>query len=155
MATKSFRDFVSEQKTVEIEKEGETAKVPKQAVLYLLKRGTQYECRDCSMFIKEKERCTIHGKNDVIRAHGSCGFFIKGEPHGDKAMGLVSKQQSGYVENPAEVGFSCKRCSYFDPAGDCAKVDKNSKGDTPGEIHPDACCNNWEAHPTRSKKEFK
>jgi hypothetical protein len=120
------------------------SKTPKQAVLYLRMKDTQYECRDCNMFIPSKERCTIHGPNDVIKAHGSCGFFIKGKPMGGHAMKEITLQQSGYTEHKG--GFSCKRCSNFDAKyEDCAVVDRFSAGDDYGYIDKDACCNHWEA----------
>lgn len=127
--------------------------IPKQVALYVFMHGgqTAYECRGCSMFLHEFERCTIHGPTDVIRGYGSCSYFIFGKSMGGKPMGEVNVLTSGYSENPARVGFSCKRCKYFDLSGDCRKLDKDSKGLTPGLIHPNACCNAWEADKERSK----
>lgn len=127
------------------------AHVKKQAVLYVLYPNTQYECRDCNMFIAGKNRCTIHGKNDVIRPHGSCGFMIKGNPHPMEPMGVVTKAKSGYTENEYKKGFSCKRCAaWIEGSEGCKVVDKTSPGDTPERIVADACCNAWEPHPVRS-----
>lgn len=122
-----------------------SAKIPKQAVLYLRKPDTQYQCQDCTMFIAGSEQCSIHGPEDQIRAIGSCGFFVKGMPMPDmKPMGEVTTQESGYVES--QPGFSCKRCRFFLPGrGDCQAVDKDSPGDDPHRIHADACCNNWKS----------
>lgn len=130
----------------EVEEHGEetTGKIAKQAVLYIHKEGTEYTCGDCAMFLAELERCNIHGREDVIRAHGSCGFFIFGQPMGGEPRGEVTPLQSGYTEAPN--GFSCKRCEYFlADQMDCRKVDRYSEGDDPGDIHPDGCCNAWEA----------
>lgn len=122
--------------------------MPKAAALYLRFPDTDYQCADCSMWIPKAERCTIHGPDDTIRAEGSCGFFIKGKPHGDKAMGMVTTEQSGYEES--KPGFSCKWCQHFVSSpqqgrGDCQRIDKDSKGQDPGNISPEACCNAWEA----------
>ena len=35
---------------------------------------------------------------------------------------------------------------------DCREVDKDSEGLTPGIIHPNACCNNWEPDAERAGK---
>lgn len=118
-------------------------KIQKQAVLYLHKPDTDYECQDCSMWISETNRCTIHGPNDIVNANGSCGLFVKGAAMPGKPMSEVTKQDSGYVET--KNGFSCKRCQYFEPdAWNCQVVDRFSAGPEYGIIHPDACCNNWE-----------
>jgi RNA polymerase subunit RPABC4/transcription elongation factor Spt4 len=118
------------------------AHIGKQAVLYILVPKTQYECRDCNMYLPKRKQCTIHGPKDLIQPYGSCGFFLKGKPKPMTPMGVVTKKQSGYVENKA--GFSCKRCKAFLPdKEDCQVVDKNSTGDTPGKIDKDACCNAW------------
>jgi hypothetical protein len=98
------------------------------------------------MFIPQEERCWIHGDETVIKPYGTCGYFVKGKPQPNlKPMGSLSKLESGYTEDGGHVGYSCKRCEYFSPAAlDCQKVDKDSAGDDPGKIHPDACCANWE-----------
>lgn len=120
------------------------AKIDKQSVLYLRKPNTQYQCRDCSMFLAKPERCTIHGSQDLIRPIGSCGFFVKGHAMDGKPMGEVTTLESGYTESPE--GFSCKRCANFLPETlDCKRVDAQSEGDDLGVIHRDACCNAWQA----------
>jgi hypothetical protein len=125
---------------------------PKQAALYVLFPGTQYECRDCNMFNAKRRQCSIHGPKDLIQAHGSCGYMLKGKPHPMPPMGAVTKRQSGYAENPHKVGFSCKRCKHFiSNKNDCHVVDANSTGDTPGKILPDACCNGWTLDPVRGQ----
>lgn len=132
------------------------AKIPKEAVLYVFRPETQYTCDKC-IFYKQSyqhpSQCSIFGPAADIKPHGSCGFWIHRDPQdGGREMpwiGLVTKEQSGYVENA--TGFSCKRCEYYSTGMDCEKVDKNSEGDTPGIIHPNACCNRWEPDSIRSK----
>lgn len=125
----------------------EMSKSPKEAVLYILRPETQYTCDKC-IYYKDGDppRCALLGPTEGIKAYGSCGLWV----HGDAAklnipwIGLVTKLEVGYAENPQ--GFSCKRCEYFDAqARACQKVRRDSPGDTPGEIHPNACCNRWEA----------
>ena len=117
---------------------------PKQGVLYMHLPGTDYECHDCNMWIPGKDRCTVHGEDDVTLATGSCGFFIKGKPMGGSPHGAVTFMQSGYVENPYGTGFSCKRCTFWESQKlGCTVVEPNSPGDDPGIIHGDACCNAW------------
>lgn len=125
------------------EESEEPNKLSKEAVLYLYRENTQYECKDCQLWIKNN-RCMIHGPDDEIKSFGSCGYWIHGTPLEEgHPNGAVTKTQSGYTEN--QDGFSCKRCEYFSAEKlKCAKVDQNSKGDTPGIIHQDACCNAWD-----------
>lgn len=119
---------------------------------------TQYQCRDCPMWIGDVERCTIHGPEDVIKPFGTCGYFVRGQPvssEGHEPMGGVTPLQSGYEENA--VGFSCKRCAAYvamvlengtlADSGGCQIVDYDSPGDDPGKIHPDACCAAWTKDP--------
>lgn len=146
-------DVVPELSPLESETDG-MPRIDKRSVTYLhvMPSGvTQYECRDCPMWISDTERCTIHGE-DVIRATGSCNFFVHGPPitsAEDEPHGMVTTMQSGYEENPYGVGFSCKRCTFFVPhpdggeSGGCDIVDYDSSGDDPGMIHPNACCNAW------------
>lgn len=160
--------FTSEERTPD-----DAVRVKKHGVLYLhvIPNGegyqTQYECRDCPMWIADLNQCTIHGADDVIMAHGSCGFFVPGQPTssemGAVPHGNVTIQQSGYEENPNQTGFSCKRCVHYvmmldekgQPAenGGCNVVDYNSPGDNPGSIHPDACCAAWEMDSERGALE--
>jgi hypothetical protein len=126
--------------------------IPKEAVLYIFRPEVRIVCKEC-VFVNEKEKkCKLFGPNqDISPDSGTCGFYIHG--HGKPDMpwiGLVTKDESGYMENP--TGFQCKRCHEFNCAQQsCKKVDKNSKGDTPGVIHANACCNLWEADKVRSK----
>jgi len=137
-------------------------KIQKEAVLYVFRPETQYTCDKC-IFSKNKKypnstKCKIFGVNEDIKPYGSCGFWIHADNLNENTpeipyIGLITKEESGYDEN--KEGFSCKRCEYFDMKNnDCEKVNKNSQGDTYGMIHPNACCNKWEADDKRSKLSF-
>lgn len=114
----------------------------KGSALYLHAVGGRYDCQDCAMFLKDSQRCTIHGPGDIIRAIASCGYFMPGPPIGIEPKGYITKAESGYTEDVH--GASCKRCEYFNPEGDCLLVDKDSPGDDPGTIDPNGCCCLWE-----------
>ena len=123
----------------------EIKKADKQAVLYLHIQGTDYECKDCILFVRN-QRCIIHHSDDVIKETDSCGLFIYGRYYDTaKPLGIVTPKQSGLTHSTN--GFSCKRCEYFNSdENKCEKVDENSDGDDKGIIHPDACCNAWESN---------
>lgn len=119
-------------------------RVNKSAALYIHGQNTDYQCRDCCLFIPEKQRCVIHGPNDIIKAEGTCGYWVQGKPinYDAKPVGSVTKIESGYEEKAA--GFSCKRCEYYLPSKqDCQKVDPSSEGADEGIIHKDGCCAIW------------
>jgi len=108
------------------------------------------------MWISDKEQCTIHGPNDVLKALGTCGYWIKGHPitsNEGSAHGNVTKAASGYEVN--RQGFSCKRCKAFEPKGEgkgrCKLVKAEGPGYDRGNIHPNGCCAAWTADPRRSK----
>ena len=158
--------------TSEERRDGDEFRVGKQAVLYLHvfpDNGlqTQYECRDCSMFVSDANQCTIHTQDTLIEPTGSCGYWVFGVPVTSEVVGATSRMltplQSGYAVNPYGTGFSCKRCNHFvakvlvsgemDESGGCNVVDFDTPGDDPGMIHPDACCNAWEADADRVQME--
>ena len=130
-------------------------KIKKEVVLYAFNPETQYTCGQCVNHIPKTNTCALFGENDPISPDkGSCGFYVHedGEKTGifNKPLGNITKVQAGYFEN--KYGFSCKRCKYFlIGKNDCKEIDKNSEGLTPNIIHPNACCNNWEADKIRAK----
>jgi hypothetical protein len=108
-----------------------------------------YVCGGC-VFEKDangKDFCALIGPSVAISEEtGSCNSWMHGEPEEQKIevpwFSIATKQQLGYDEN--RVGFSCKRCSNFIVgSNDCLRVYRNSPGDTPGIISPDACCSLW------------
>lgn len=124
--------------------------IPKEVVLYIHRDNTNITCGQC-VFVKGN-KCKLFGIGTTISASaGTCGFFIKGEENDAVPfIGTITKVEAGYMEN--KTGFQCKRCEEFlIPERACKKVDKNSKGDDPGQIHPDACCNRWEADKVRAR----
>lgn len=127
-----------------MEEGGGEGKISKSVVLYIHREGTDYQCKDCSMWVGSVNGCTIHKPGVEIKGEGSCGLWVDGDPMPDaEPHGYLTHETSGYDESPE--GFSCKRCRHFIAEGnDCHKTDKDSPGDDPGEIHPDACCNHWE-----------
>jgi hypothetical protein len=110
----------------------EEKKWPKQAALYIEKKGTDYQCEDCHFY--KNGLCTLF--NDKVESYGTCGLWVfkTGKPDTD-IVGTVTKAEAGYEEH--KEGFSCKRCEYFDSGNNsCEQVE--------GRISPDGCCNRWE-----------
>lgn len=126
-----------------------SGKIPKEAVLYVFKPETNYTCGKC-IFLWKGSTCAVYS-GKASADEGGCGVYIHGEPGKIEPFGLLTKEQVGYTEN--KNGFSCKRCEYFLVGKmDCRKVDRTSEGDTPGIIHPNACCNRWERDKERGSK---
>lgn len=123
-------------------------KFSKQSVLYVFRPETQYQCKDCPMAKMGSTLCALYGPGETINTFGTCGLWTHKDPDSVDVpmLGVVTKIESGYLEN--KVGFSCKRCEHFE-IGTCSRIDENSEGDTPGIIHPNACCNKWEADKIR------
>lgn len=110
---------------------------------YIYSPGSDYTCGECAFY--ESGKCLLYKERDnKVKAEGSCILWqpdVKGVEI--PQIGTTTKQATGYEEN--EEGFSCKRCEYFlESQKDCKKVDKNSEGQTPGEIRSGACCNFWD-----------
>lgn len=122
----------------------ETAKIPKEAVLYIHKKDTNYKCKDCLFARDQANKCALYGTSVSIRPYGACGIWVKKKGNIDiPFIGGYTKENTGYVEN--QEGFGCKRCDEFLPEeNDCKKIDKDSPGDDPGQILGGACCNRWE-----------
>ncbi len=119
-------------------------KIEKQAALYIFRPETSITCKSC-VFLKDFNKCVLF--NDKVELYGTCGFYIHGEVKDANPkmpwISGVTKLEAGYLEN--KVGFQCVRCEEFlCGQRDCKKVDKDSAGDNPGEIHPFGCCNMWE-----------
>lgn len=108
----------------------------------------EYDCDDCPQWIESSRRCVLHGASDTLLEHDSCNYMVLGFPgsFGQTPLGYLTKDQSGFVRS--SQGFSCKRCRYWgrdDWA--CLEVDKDTEGNDPNMIHPDGCCNLWQADP--------
>lgn len=81
---------------------------------------------------------------------GGCDYFVLGKPADFPWIGTLTKEELGYAEN--KQGFSCKRCSHFAfPEEECERVDKDSPGDSPGEIEENGCCGSWSPDKKRAK----
>lgn len=113
-------------------------KVPKSSALYVHFSGEEYDCDECVFWFSDN-KCLIHRSNFSTFSEDSCGFMIQGKP--DTFTGKphlnMDPLTTGFVRNIE--GGGCRKCRFFRDK-DCERVDKNSKGDDPGMIHPDACC---------------
>ncbi len=107
-------------------------KIDKDDALYLERKNTDYECKDC-IFYKEK-KCALYGESIEIQPFGSCNYWMQSKGENEKDwLNTTTKKESGYEEN--KDGYSCKRCEYFGN-NKCEKVK--------GVISPDGCCDFWE-----------
>lgn len=113
-------------------KEETDEKADKSDALYLERKNTDYECKDC-IFYKQK-KCALYGESVEIQSYGSCNYWMQSNGKIEKDwLNTTTKLESGYEEN--KNGYSCKRCEYFDGKSKCEKVK--------GTISPDGCCNFW------------
>jgi hypothetical protein len=110
-------------------------KISKVGAGYVERRGSDYRCRECWLFIPGKQRCATLGQADVVRPNGYCIYWEKGTPQaGLKPMGSYTKLEAGYGELPN--GTLCRRCEHFDGRSACSIV--------AGTIAAGGCCNNQE-----------
>lgn len=128
-------------------------KILKAEAGYICRPGTEYTCSDCVFLktVKDGHGCVFFGaKVSISAAAGGCNYFALGKPADLPWIGTLTKEELGYTEN--KRGFSCKRCGHFAfPKEDCDRVDKDSPGDSPGEIEENGCCGSWGPDPKRSK----
>lgn len=128
----------------------EEDKIDKAVVGYIYKPGQNYTCSNC--LYQNGQYCKLYSRSEKISlTEGSCNLFMLGRENSEiPTIAKTTKVETGYMEN--NQGFSCKRCEEFDSkAQSCHKINKNSVGNTPGIISPDACCNHWKSDPIRSK----
>ena len=133
-------------------------KISKTDAGYLSRHDCEFNCGSCTAVIQDGKYayCSYFGPNETVNpTYGSCNYFSPGGPlvNTPYFTNNFEKQELGYTENSGKQGFGCKRCTYISfEKRDCQKVDKDSPGDTPGEISPESgCCNDWKADPNRSK----
>lgn len=129
--------------------------IPKASALYVFRPETSYTCGECAFLKSDKGKhgCAFFGPAfSVSPMMGACGYYSHAEPGQFEVpwMGIFTPVELGYAEN--RNGFSCGRCEYFGVGkNDCSKVDRNSPGDTPGEINPRGCCSLWDGDKKRGR----
>jgi len=102
------------------------------------------QCSTCQLFMPGKQRCGIFGKDDVVKANGSCGLYLQGVPHDDQPIqDIVTPEASGYVE----ANVRCENCGWFEN-GSCGLFvmldDKiPDTFDLGGKVDAKGCCNAW------------
>ena len=120
-------------------------KVTKIGAGYVFIKGAEYRCRDCWKLCQNKTRCAEMRTWDPVKPNGYCILWAHGTPRSDLIpTGAYTPEELGYGEEPN--GTKCYKCQYFDQKWrkSCERVDEKSRGDTPGLIHPHACCGNQE-----------
>ncbi len=131
------------------------SKLSKAEAGYIEANNSEFVCGDC-VFAKNAGggafNCGLmETAGPISMESGSCNNLIYGV-RGSELPYIADKTlvELGYMEN--EFGFGCKRCRHWDmKKRDCDEVDKNSPGDTPGEIAVTTCCNLWAFDPKRGK----
>ena len=122
------------------------AKITKKEAEYVHVDGANYKCDECRDF-NPIGLCRLFTTGDRVRWFGSCNKWAAGTPSTQNVpQDIIGIKEAGYVENPARVGYSCKRCHEFDRESyTCEKVTEvGGIGDPdPGFISPGACCDEW------------
>lgn len=69
-------------------------------------------CSECTMFLANEQRCTIHGPDDIIQPQGVCKYFNRGKPgiDGDSPRSEVTKEESEYVDDASQQQNKCPEC---------------------------------------------
>ena len=127
-------------------------KLDKDDAGYQFKPNTQYECGDCVFYLPDHRKCQLLSDAESVLPFDGCTYFVKGVPEtlGTERLYALNSLEADYSRS--NFGFSCKRCVHFImESWDCEGVNKDTPGDTPGMIHPDACCNLQEPDPVRGQ----
>lgn len=130
---------------------GDSKKLDTSAFLYLeqIKPTTQFaQCATCQLFMPNKQRCSIFGKDDVVVANASCGLYIQGTPHDDQEItSVVTPEQAGYVDGQVR----CENCIWFNPEPSTCGLFEDLNKAMPDvwaleeKVDAKACCNAWQS----------
>lgn len=118
-------------------------KTSKQQAEYIHVDGANYKCDECRDF-NPIGLCRLFSASDTVRWFGSCNKWASGTPSTHNIpQNITTPREAGYIENPAKVGYSCKRCHEFDREKYlCEEVSEAEEPDA-GLISPAACCDRW------------
>jgi hypothetical protein len=108
-------------------------KVTKTGATYVFRLGTDYRCVDCWKWLPNVTGCMeMPGANGLVTENHYCTYW--------SPRGGFTPEELGLSDDPN--GTQCHRCIYKNPGDDkyCHRVDESTPGDTPGQIHPNACC---------------
>ena len=133
--------------------------ISKGAAGYQFHSDVDYTCGSC-VFAKatgpdgKESGCALMAPTERINPdRGGSTMYAHFDPSRPATIPWIpvfTKGEIAYEEN--RNGFGCRRCRHFNARkNDCDEVDKDSPGDTPGEIHPYACCNVWDADRVRGQ----
>jgi hypothetical protein len=104
------------------------------------------QCGTCFMFMPGKQRCSIFGPKDVVKANASCGLYVHGEPYDEQPIrNAVTPKQAGYVEGQVR----CENCLWFNKPDNCGLfADLNTKWPEAWRlderVDPKGCCNGFQ-----------
>lgn len=114
--------------------------------------GSTKLCENCTFFIADRERCSIHPPNLRIRSGFVCGYHVNGRD--GKTLDPVDPKLSGLedVSNVDGLGFirgtTCSSCRFFEAGqpgtGLCHAV-ADHDGLPPAPVAEMGCCARWES----------
>jgi hypothetical protein len=101
------------------------------------------QCFSCRDWVRDDDRCVIHGPHVRVPGTASCGLYVCGEvqPSGTETIAVVSTQESGLVDREVR----CENCRHSQGTT-CGLfiLLNNELPDTfeiDTEIEPKGCCN--------------
>lgn len=127
-------------------------RVKRDAFLYLDPKGkkeTFAQCSTCMMWLgKEKDLCSIHGKDVEVTGDMSCGLYVHGMPMPDMhVMKAVTPHESGLYKGKVR----CGNCHYFDEVDECLlytllNQEMPEHFDLDPTVDEQGCCNAFIKH---------
>jgi hypothetical protein len=101
------------------------------------------QCGSCFMFMPNKQRCSIFGKNDKVIATAACGLYVYGKPNNNQEWKTaVTPKTAGYAEGQ----MRCENCSWLESDNVCGlykSLNRKSSDifDLETKVDPKGCCN--------------
>jgi hypothetical protein len=103
------------------------------------------QCSSCQDWVREDNRCIIHGPRVRTPGSASCGFYIFGDPQppGTGTEAVVSAEESGLVDREVR----CENCQWGGPSTYKCRlfIGLNERlpdvFDLDEHIEPKGCCN--------------
>lgn len=108
--------------------------------------GTRKKCSSCFMFVKGKDRCLIHGNQDVDE-DDVCGYHVFGKPQTEQIAGIqeLDKSMTGFLckgdgDKTPDEGTSCESCKHY--TGNATKGTCGLLRGKP-DVEAKGCCARW------------
>ena len=138
---KTLKEFI-------IESTATGDKINRDAFIYLNPKAPTKDfaqCKTCTMFLPNKQRCSAFSESFKVVANGSCALYCNGKPNDNQQINnSVTPEQAGYVV--AQV--RCENCDWF--KDDICKLYEILNNKLPDIFELDenvdlkGCCNAWQ-----------